>query len=167
MSNQVFNGRYTAETSKEFVVFIIGMRVNKWWRIHQWLPVALAMPKMMQALIPNKSLGMIHGEHFFRFFPITTTLISYWETFEQIDHFAHDKNLPHAKAWAQFIKSVGNNGAVGIYHENYKVKSDSLECVYGNMPQFGLGKAFKHIPVTKENHTARQRMNQNRSENSN
>ena len=36
--------------SDGLVVFLIGMRINKWWKIHQWLPVFLAMPKMIKEL---------------------------------------------------------------------------------------------------------------------
>lgn len=40
MVSIVFPGRYTAQLDGSFVVFIIGMRVNKLWAIHKWLPVA-------------------------------------------------------------------------------------------------------------------------------
>ena len=39
--------RMTAEIEGDFVVFLIGMRINKPWKIHKWLPVFLAMPKML------------------------------------------------------------------------------------------------------------------------
>lgn len=29
----IFNGRYTAKTDQPFVVFLIGMRINQWWRL--------------------------------------------------------------------------------------------------------------------------------------
>ncbi len=41
----VTNGRVTATLEGDFVVFMIGMRFNKLWAIHKWLPVFLAMPK--------------------------------------------------------------------------------------------------------------------------
>ena len=44
---QINKERMTAETNEEFVVFLIGMRINKPWKIHKWLPVFLAMPKMI------------------------------------------------------------------------------------------------------------------------
>jgi len=30
---QIFNGRYTAKSDQPFIVFLTGMRINKWWRI--------------------------------------------------------------------------------------------------------------------------------------
>jgi len=43
MMSSVFRGRYTAEIDGSFVVFIIGMRINRLWALHKWVPVALAM----------------------------------------------------------------------------------------------------------------------------
>ena len=33
--NTILEGRWTARTDEEFVVFIIGMRINKWWMVHR------------------------------------------------------------------------------------------------------------------------------------
>jgi hypothetical protein len=33
-----------------FVLFLIGMRINKPWKVLKWLPVAHAMPKMLKEL---------------------------------------------------------------------------------------------------------------------
>src|SRR5579884_2119412 len=40
----VFPGRYTAAAEGGFVVFLIGMRLNRPWKVHRWLPVFMAMP---------------------------------------------------------------------------------------------------------------------------
>jgi Monooxygenase af470-like len=37
----------TAEVERDLVVFLIGMHINKPWKLHKWLPVFLAMPKML------------------------------------------------------------------------------------------------------------------------
>lgn len=155
--SELFKGRYTAEVDQDFVVFIIGMRVNKWWLFHKWLPVAMAMPKMLIKLGQDKSVGMLGAESFFRLFPVTTTLISYWSSFEHLDRFATDRTLPHAAEWSKYMKSVGTSGDVGIYHETYKVHRSDFESVYGNMPRFGLSRAFGHAPISKSNHEARNR----------
>lgn len=42
--------RMTAQIEGDFVVFIIGMRVNKFWKVHKWLPAAMAMPRMLKEL---------------------------------------------------------------------------------------------------------------------
>jgi hypothetical protein len=42
--------RVTGTIDGDFVVFLIGMRVNRWWLPHKWLRVALAMPRMVREL---------------------------------------------------------------------------------------------------------------------
>ncbi|MEY3989605.1 MAG: hypothetical protein RI985_686, partial [Chloroflexota bacterium] len=43
-------GRFTAQTTEPFVVFLIGMRINTWWRVDKWGPVAAAMGPMIRTL---------------------------------------------------------------------------------------------------------------------
>ena len=42
------SGRYTAEIEGDFVVFLIGMRLNRPWKVHQWLPVLTGMQPMLR-----------------------------------------------------------------------------------------------------------------------
>lgn len=53
--NPVVSGRMTADIDGEFVVFLIGMRINKPWKVHKWWPVFVAMgtvpPRQAGALI--------------------------------------------------------------------------------------------------------------------
>ena len=37
------------EIEGDFVVFLIGLRINKPWMLHKWLPVFRAMPRMIQS----------------------------------------------------------------------------------------------------------------------
>ncbi len=55
----VFPGRMTAEIDGDFVVFLIGMRVNRPWKIHKWWPVAMAMPKMLAELAAHPEYGCL------------------------------------------------------------------------------------------------------------
>ena len=43
--------RMTAVIDRPFVVFLIGMRINKGWRPDLWLPVAMAMPRMISSML--------------------------------------------------------------------------------------------------------------------
>jgi hypothetical protein len=47
----------------EFCVFLIGMRINRLLKVHKWLPVVKAMPRMLQELESHKDLGYLGG-HF-------------------------------------------------------------------------------------------------------
>ncbi len=54
-------GRYTANIKGPFVVFMIGMRVNRFFAFRKWVPTAMAMNPMLRTLSrhPEKgSLGM-------------------------------------------------------------------------------------------------------------
>ena len=42
--------RMAAEIEGDFVVFLIGMRINKPWMVHRWWPVFTAMPRMIREL---------------------------------------------------------------------------------------------------------------------
>jgi hypothetical protein len=159
--SKIFNGRYTAKTDEPFVVFLIGMRINKLWRVDKWLPVANAMTPMLMTLFKHPEKGFLHGEFFLNFGgPV---LIQYWRSFEDLENFARNPSDPHLEAWKKFNKAVGADGSVGIWHETYKVEPNSYECVYGNMPAFGLGAAMEHVEAVGRRETARLRLSANRS----
>ena len=130
--------RLSAVMSGDFVVFLIGMRINKPLRVDKWLPVATAMPKMLKELYANPELGLIHHE---MWFSRTLVLIQYWRSIEQLIAYAKNRNAEHLPAWQAFNKAVGTDGSVGIWHETYMVSDKKYETVYANMPPFGLGKA--------------------------
>jgi fumigallin biosynthesis monooxygenase-like protein len=46
----VIPGRYAATIESDFVVFLIGTRVNRPWKLHKWLPVLLAMRPIIREL---------------------------------------------------------------------------------------------------------------------
>jgi len=147
--------RVTAETSENFVVFLIGMRFNKWWKIHQWLPVITAMPKMITELYKKPELGFISHE---QWFGRTTLMVQYWKSFEHLENYAKNRTSHHLPAWAAFNKKVGSKGDVGIWHETYLVKQGSFESVYNNMPTFGLAKAMSSVPATGNRKSANDRL---------
>ncbi len=151
----LFPGRYTAQMEGSFVLFIIGMRINYFWRIHQWLPVAMAMPPLVKALEKDPAKGYLHGE-FFRY-KRGAAWVQYWKSFEDLERFARSPEEPHLAAWQMFNRKVSVNGSVGIWHETYRVESGQSESIYNNMPVFGLAKAGRHVPADAAYETARRR----------
>ena len=147
--------RMTAKMNDSFVVFLIGMRINKFWKFHKWCPVAMAMPKMIKELTANKETGFISAESWFG---RTTIMVQYWESFEKLEAYARNKDAHHLPAWQEFNKRIKSNGDVGIWHETYLVPKGSYECVYNNMPKFGLGKAGELIKAIGNYHNARDRV---------
>ncbi len=153
---QIFAGRYTAVTNDPFVVFLIGMRINRLTAVRQWLPVARAMPQMLTTLYKHPEKGFLGGHNFVAWrMPL---LVSYWRSFDDLETFARNPSDPHLAAWKQFNQAVGADGSVGIWHETYLVEPEKYECVYGNMPRFGLGAVVEHMPVVGGYHTARKRL---------
>ena len=149
-------GRFTADVEGDFVVFIIGMRFNKPLRVRKWLPVSVAMPKMLRYLDKNPQAGLLgyRAAGGLR----TPTIIQYWRSFEELERFAKAPEAPHLGPWRRFVKEIGSSGDVGIWHETYKVRAGEYEAVYGNMPVFGLAKATRHVPVGKSGESAAERI---------
>jgi hypothetical protein len=51
-------GRYTAEVDGDFVVFLIGMRLNRPWKLHHWWPVFAGMRRMLAELARHPERGL-------------------------------------------------------------------------------------------------------------
>ena len=153
---QVLNGRFAAQIEGDFVVFLIGMRINKLLQVHKWFPVARAMPPMLKELGQHPEMGLLHAE--FCLSGRTIMTVQYWRTFDQLHAYAHAKDLKHLPAWADFNRRVGNNGSVGVFHETYLVPSGQYESIYVNTPRMGLAQAVKMIPAAGRMNTAKSRL---------
>lgn len=141
----IITDRVTARVdAEEFVVFAIGMRINRPWKVHKWLPVVGAMRRMIKELADLPDAGLRHVESWFG---RTTVMLQYWDSFEALTEYATGRDLAHLPAWGAFNTAVGDNGDVGIWHETYRVRPGDFECVYHNMPRFGLARAFETIPA--------------------
>jgi hypothetical protein len=151
---KVIPGRYSAQMEDSFVVFVIGMRINRIFALHKWIPVVKAMGPMIKELYQNPELGFMSTEFFWNWRGIT--LLQYWRSYEQLEKYA--RGGIHLKAWKHFNKSIGTDGTVGIYHETYMIQPGQYECIYGNMPKFGLAKAGRHIPAVGRMETSKRRM---------
>jgi Monooxygenase af470-like len=147
--------RLTAEVDEEFVVFLIGMRVNRPWKIHRWGPVALAMTRMLNELEADPDAGFLGVESWFG---RTTIALQYWRSFEALERYATDAARVHRPAWSAFNRAIASNGDVGIWHETYRVRPGDYECVYNNMPLFGLAKATRAVLATGRRESAPGRM---------
>ncbi len=153
---KVTPARMSAEIGGDFVVFLIGMRINKPWKLHKWFPVARAMGPMLRVLSQHKDLGLLG---FTSWYGVNgPLLVQYWRSFEDLERFARDASLPHHAAWRRFNRRVGTDGDVGIWHETYAVRSGQHESVYVNMPLLGLAAAGAQVPVAARGDSARERL---------
>lgn len=152
---KTINERMTVDIQGDFVVFLIGMRINRFWKFHKWLPVAMSMPKMLKELSQNPESGFLGYQQYGGFNPV---FIQYWKSFEQLEAYAKDRNSHHYPAWKAFNTKIRSNGDVGIWHETFKVRAGEYECVYNNMPKIGLGKVGNLVPAVGKREFAAQRI---------
>src|SRR5258708_466857 len=118
---KVIPGRFTAQTDESFVVFLIGVRINRLWAFRKWIPVARAMGPMLSTLYQHPEKGFLGAQTFFYWRGIA--IVQYWRSFEDLEKFARDKNDPHLESWRRFNRAIGSDGSVGIWHETYAVEA--------------------------------------------
>jgi hypothetical protein len=130
--------RMTSAVEGDIVVFLIGMRVNRWWKPWQWMRTGLAMARMLRELRAHPELGFLGAEGYFG---RTALMVQYWKSLDHLLGYARMRDAQHLPAWRTFNRLVGMNGDVGIWHESYLARAGDHESVYVNMPAFGLGRA--------------------------
>jgi hypothetical protein len=157
---RIHTQRMTARVEGEVVVFLIGMRINRVWKVHKWLPVALAMPRMVRELVARPEYGFLGAR---QWFGNPTLMVQYWRSFEDLERYAKDRAAHHLPAWAAFNRAVASRGDVGIWHETYRIRPGDYECIYNNMPAFGLAKATGAVPAAGALDSAAGRMRARRA----
>lgn len=147
-------GRWTAEIDGDFVVFLIGARLNP---RH---PVASArdlggrrgMSAMLRYLVKHPEKGLLG------FQMGLPTIVQYWRSFEHLEAFAKDTSDPHLDVWRSYWRRVGTSARTGIWHETYLVRAGEYEAIYGNMPPYGLARAGRSVPVRASTSTSSARL---------
>ncbi|MEV4925317.1 DUF4188 domain-containing protein [Streptomyces roseoverticillatus] len=157
MSAQPIPERVTAAAEGDVVVFLIGMRINRWRAVRHWLPTLRAMPRMLKELSRDENSGLL-GFQALAGSPRDRTVVQYWESREKLLAYAADRNKEHRPAWTDFNRRArGSEGSVGIWHETYVVPAGSYESIYFGMPKQGLGKAYGIEPVARRGERAAER----------
>ncbi|MFB7511085.1 DUF4188 domain-containing protein [Streptomyces broussonetiae] len=159
MFAQPVSGRTTAAAEGDVVVLLIGMRVNHFWAVHQWLPVMLSMFRMLGELARDRSRGLL-GRVLLTASPRTYYVVQYWESKEKLYAYATAPDALHHRAWALVNRKerAGKvRGHVGIWHETYIVPEGSYESIYGDMPAFGLAAAHGQVPIAERGRRATDR----------
>ena len=139
MAQKINEGRRTAHIEGDFVVFLIGARFNSKLHLARSLKDLGGRRRGMQAmldhLVAHPEKGLLGYEMGLK------TIVQYWRSFEQLEAFAKDADDPHLEVWRDFWRRVGKSGRTGIWHETFLVRAGEYETIYGNMPDYGLGKA--------------------------
>lgn len=152
----IFADRFTARVDKPVVLFLIGMRFNKLLAVHKWFSVTLAMPRMLAELARRPDAGMLFARSYISGRVILVR--QYWESFDKLLAYAPDRSGQHFPAWGAFNRAIGKGGTVGAWHETYLVGRGKSECVYANMPLFGLAAATRHVKAEGSLAAAKDRM---------
>jgi hypothetical protein len=152
----VHAGRFASGIEGPFVVFLIGFRINRPLAFNKWVPVAKAMRPMLKELYANPRLGFLAALTSLYWPGIM--MVQYWRSFDQLVDYAQSRNAAHLPAWKAFNQTVGDDGTVGVWHETFQVAAGQYECIYANMPRFGLALAGTHEPATGHLRDARSRM---------
>jgi hypothetical protein len=155
-STSVVPGRMTARLDKPVVLFLIGMRVNRLRTFPKWLWFARTMPAMLSELEKTPDAGLLWYRQYISF-PIIMVQ-QYWESFDKLAAYSSDANKAHHPAWARYMRELAKEGSIGIWHETYLVEPGKFECVYGNMPLFGLAAATSSVKAEGHMMTAKSRM---------
>jgi hypothetical protein len=155
---QINKARMTAEIEGDFVVFLIGVRINRLWKVGKWAPVFAAMPRMLIELSKQPELGLLHARTHFGL--SGAMVVQYWRSFAHLHAYAVSATSAHLPAWKAFNTAIASNGDVGIWHETYLVRAGEYESVYNNMPAFGLGLAGNMVAAEGRRTSAKGRLKQ-------
>ncbi|WP_432138933.1 DUF4188 domain-containing protein [Streptomyces sp. bgisy154] len=151
--------RTTADARGDVVVLLIGMRINRFRAVHQWLPVMLAMFRMLADLKKEPERGLL-SRVLLTASPRSYYVVQYWESKEKLYAYASAPDAFHHRAWARInrLERAGKvRGHVGIWHETYVVPEGGYEAVYGDMPAFGLAAAHGEVPLERRGRYAKER----------
>jgi hypothetical protein len=143
---KINRGRWTANIEGDFVVFLIGARVNSPLRALQSfrdLGGRRGMNHMLKYLVEHPEKGLLGYENGF------PTIVQYWRSFEHLENFAKDRDDPHLEVWRNYWKRLGKNDRTGIWHETFLVRAGEYEAVYGNVPTRGLAKAGELVSIAE------------------
>jgi hypothetical protein len=77
--SKISDSRMTAQIEGDFVVFLIGMRINRFWKVTKWVPAFMAMPRMLKELStrPSEETGFL-GYNILGF----GNIVQYWRSFD-------------------------------------------------------------------------------------
>lgn len=148
------------------MVFNIGMTIFKPHRADLWMPVFVAMPRMIAELSRNREAAARGDAPDLGFLGASTLVgakgpwaVQYWRSVDQLYAYAHNTACEHLPAWRAFNTAARKHpGAVGIWHETYAVPGNCIETFYGNGACVGLGAVTGLVPVERRGRTARERL---------
>ncbi|KAJ3163649.1 hypothetical protein HDU86_000236 [Geranomyces michiganensis] len=158
-------GRAVGRIDGDFVVFLIGARVNSESAFVSAATVrdlGKGMAAMQAELQKNPELGCLHIENFVNTDKSSAHSLSvqYWRSADLLHKYARSSLQQHLKPMMRNISHQRKSAEAGIYHETYLVRSGEYEAIYVNLPPFGLGVAGRLERPGTARTTMKQRLGQ-------
>jgi hypothetical protein len=141
---EVRPGRYGAEIDGDFVVFLIGPRLND--PRHLLASVRdlggrrRGMRAMLESLVADPAKGLLAYRMGF------PTIVQYWRSFEHLEAFARDPGDLHRPTWLEWFRR-DPQGRTGIWHETFLVRAGEYEAIYDSVPESGLAAAGRAVTL--------------------
>ncbi|GAA1261236.1 DUF4188 domain-containing protein [Kitasatospora nipponensis] len=160
MSAKPTPGFTTAAATGDTVVLLIGMRINRFWAVHHWVPVMAAMFRMLHDLAKEPARGL-RGRTLLTASPRTYCVVQYWESKEKLYGYAAAPDAFHHKVWGIANRKIAAGKLrqnVGLWHETYIVPEGSYEAIYFDMPPAGLAAATGSLPLESRGRRAADRL---------
>ena len=132
-------GMVVADNREPAVVFVVGLRINRWRAVRRWVPLILTVPTMLRDLTRAPDSGLLGYRVLLGPGPRQAAVLQYWRRPEDLHRFAGDLAGAHRAAKRRYWWHYGASEAVGVWHELLVSADGQHQGMYGNMPPFGLG----------------------------
>lgn len=87
-----------AGNAEPVVLFMVGVRINKWRKVGHWLPLLLTLPGMLRELITTPDGGLLGYRLLIGPGPRNAMLAQYWRSSDDLLRFARDVPGTHRSA---------------------------------------------------------------------
>ncbi len=161
--------RNTHAYEGDIVLFLIGMRIHRPWRVNIVGRAFTAMPKLIAELEEAQAaaaagagpdLGYLGGRLILD--GLHPTVIQFWRTTEDLYGYAASDDTGHRAVWRDFYRyAKADPRAMTLWHETYAIPAGAHESIYlGPEQKFGLAGLAGAIPVGRRGERAATRMRQ-------
>lgn len=130
-------GKVAPGNGEPIVVFLFGIRINRWRQVRRWLPLLLSVAGMLRDLAAAPDSGLLGYRLLLGPGPRQAMVVQYWRSPADLHRFA--RGAAHDDARRRYWWHYGAGDGVGVWHELIHSPSGAHHAMYGNMPPMGLG----------------------------
>ena len=153
---KVFTGRYSADVEGDFVVFLIGMRINKPWDVRGWWHTFVVdAPDDQGARGEPRARPDLGAPGWFG----GPAVVQYWRSLRAARPLRAQRGpaatSPRGRSGT---RPRGRPARSASGTRPTRCARASTRSIYGNMPRHGLATATAHVPVTAKGRSAARRI---------